>query len=128
MTREKGDHQFPKAAQPPTCSQAAKVFGSTTARNIQDLIPTRRSLLSRLRSWGDQESWHDFFATYWRLIYEVALKSGLSEVEAEEVVQETVISVAKKMPGFKYDPAIGSFKGWLLQITRRRIADGFTVP
>jgi len=95
----------------------------TTARNIQDLIPTRRSLLSRLRSWDDQESWHDFFATYWRLIYEVALKSGLSEVEAQEVVQETVISAAKKMPGFKYDPAIGSFKGWLLLITRRRIAD-----
>jgi RNA polymerase sigma-70 factor (ECF subfamily) len=27
------------------------------------------------------------------------------------------------MPGFKYDPAIGSFKGWLQQITRRRVVD-----
>jgi RNA polymerase sigma-70 factor (ECF subfamily) len=32
---------------------------------------------------------------------------------------------AKKMPGFRYDPAIGSFKGWLLQIARRRIVDQF---
>ena len=27
------------------------------------------------------------------------------------------------MPRFKYDPALGSFKSWLLLITRRRIAD-----
>ncbi len=92
-------------------------------REIPDLIPTRRSLLSRLREWDDQESWQDFFNTYWRLIYEVALKARLSETEAQEVVQETVISVAKQMPGFRYDPARGRFKGWLLQITRRRIAD-----
>jgi RNA polymerase sigma-70 factor (ECF subfamily) len=88
-----------------------------------DLIPTRRSLLSRLRDVGDQESWGDFFETYWRLIYQVALKARLNETEAEEVVQETVISVAKEMPSFRYDPARGKFKGWLLQITRRRIAD-----
>jgi len=37
------------------------------------------------------------------------------------VVQDTVLSVAKKMHGFIYDPAIGSFKGWLLQLTRWRI-------
>jgi RNA polymerase sigma factor (sigma-70 family) len=88
-----------------------------------DLIPTRRSLLSRLSDLGDQESWSDFFHSYWRLIYEVALKAGLSDAEAQEVVQETVISVAKQMPGFRYDPARGKFKGWLLQITRRRIVD-----
>jgi DNA-directed RNA polymerase specialized sigma24 family protein len=32
-----------------------------------------------------------------------------------------VLSVAKKMRVFKYDPALGSFKGWLLQLTRWRI-------
>ncbi|MEW6302976.1 MAG: sigma-70 family RNA polymerase sigma factor [Verrucomicrobiota bacterium] len=88
-----------------------------------EFIPTRRTLLSRLKDWDDQESWRDFFNTYWRLIYSVARKSGLSDAEAQEVVQETVISVAKKMGDFKYDPARGSFKGWLLQLTRWRIAD-----
>ena len=88
-----------------------------------DLIPTRQSLLSRLKDWDDQESWQDFFNAYWRLIYQVALKARLNDTEAQEVVQETVISVAKEMPGFRYDPARGRFKGWLLQITRRRIAD-----
>jgi len=86
-------------------------------------IPTRRSLLTRLKDWDDQESWKDFFNTYWKLIYGVAVKSGLSESEAQDVVQETVVSVAKKMHEFKYDPAAGSFKSWLLLITRRRITD-----
>ena len=56
-------------------------------------------------------------------MYTAALKSGLNETEAQEVVQETVIAVAKKMHAFKYDPAVGSFKSWLLHITRCRIAD-----
>jgi RNA polymerase sigma factor (sigma-70 family) len=88
-----------------------------------EFLPTRQSLLSRLKDWDDQESWRDFFNTYWKLIYGVALKAGLSESEAQEVVQETVLSVAKKMKEFKYDPALGSFKGWLLQLTRWRITD-----
>ena len=90
-----------------------------------EFIPTRASLLSRLKDWDDHQSWRDFFNTYWKLIYGVARKSGLSDAEAQDVVQEAVLSVAKKMNDFKYDPAVGSFKGWLLLVTRRRIADQF---
>ena len=49
----------------------------------------------------------------------------MTEAEAQDVVQETVIAVAKKMGEFKTDPAFGSFKSWLLVITRRRISDQF---
>jgi RNA polymerase sigma-70 factor (ECF subfamily) len=87
-----------------------------------ETIPTRRSLLIRLRSWDDQQSWRDFFDTYWKLIYRAAIKVGLSDAEAQDVVQETVIAVAKKMENFKYDPAVDSFKGWLLYLTRKQIA------
>ena len=88
-------------------------------------IRTRRSLLSRLKYWDDQESWRDFFDTYGKLIYGLARKSGLNDAEAQDAVHETFMAVAKEMPGFKYDPAIGSFKGWLLEVARRRIANQF---
>ena len=88
-----------------------------------DLAPTRRSLLTRLKDWDNQDSWREFFNTYWRLIYSFANKSGLNDYESQEVVQETLISVAAELKGFKYDPARGSFKSWLLLITRRRVAD-----
>jgi len=93
--------------------------------NPDDTIPTRQSLLERLKNWEDQTGWQDFFHTYWKLIYGVARQAGLTDAEAQDVVQETVISVAKKMGAFKTDPAFGSFKSWLLQITRRRIVDQF---
>src|SRR5262245_28760913 len=89
----------------------------------QELIPTRDSLLNRLKDRDDDVSWRDFFNTYWRLVYGVALKSGLSEQEAQEVVQETVITVARRIPEFKYDPSVCSFKTWLLNLTRWRIID-----
>ena len=90
-----------------------------------DSIPTRESLLARLRDWGDQESWREFFDTYWRLIHAAALKAGLVEVEAQEVVQEVMIAAAKKMPKFSYDPGKDSLKGWLLAVTRWKVADQF---
>jgi RNA polymerase sigma-70 factor (ECF subfamily) len=52
-------------------------------------------------------------------------KSGLTEAESQDVVQETMVAVAKRMPSFNYDPALGSFKYWLLQLTRWRVADQF---
>ena len=88
-----------------------------------DPIRTRYSQLARLKDWGDQTSWQEFFDTYWRLIYNVAVKAGLTDIEAQEVVQETVIAVAKKIGEFKADPAHGSFGAWLMQMTRWRISD-----
>ena len=95
------------------------------ARPADDLIQTRWSLINRLKDWDDRATWQEFFDIYGRLVYSVALKAGLTEVEAQEVVQETLISVAKQMPKFRAGPEHGSFKGWLLHLTRRRIADQF---
>jgi DNA-directed RNA polymerase specialized sigma24 family protein len=81
-----------------------------------EFIPTRRSLLRGLKNWEDQESWRTFFDTYGRLLYRVAAKAGLTDAEAQDAVQETVIVVARKIPGFKYNPALGSFKSWLMLI------------
>src|SRR5260370_38462558 len=75
-----------------------------------ELIPTRWTLIKRLKHWDDHESWREFFDLYWKLIYGGALKSGLTPTEAQEAAQETVISVCTNMAGFQADPAPGSFK------------------
>jgi RNA polymerase sigma factor (sigma-70 family) len=95
------------------------------ATDQEEIIPTRASLLERLKNWDDSASWKDFFHTYWKLIYGVARKAGLSDAEAQDVVQETIIAVAQKMPQFAYDPEIGSFKSWLMRLTEWRITDQF---
>lgn len=93
------------------------------SRQPDDMASTRWSLIGRLKNWDDQESWRKFFDTYWRLIYSVAVRSGLSDAEAQDAVQETIISVCKGIIAFKADPALGSFKSWLLTLARCRITD-----
>lgn len=85
------------------------------------LQATRESLIGGLPDWEDRARWQEFFDTYWRLIYGVARKSGLSDAEAHDVVQETVLSVARTIG--RYDRKAGSFKSWLMQLTRWRIID-----
>lgn len=89
----------------------------------QDSMATRRSLLTRLKDWGDRAGWREFFDTYWQLIYSVAKRSGMREEDAHELVQDVMVSVANQMPDFRYDRAKGSFRGFLMRIVHRRIAD-----
>lgn len=94
-------------------------------RPLYDPDVTRASLLIRLRNLGDNASWQEFFDIYSDLVYGVARQAGLGDSEAQDVVQETFKAMAQQMPAFRYDPKLGSFKAWLLQMTRWRIADQF---
>jgi RNA polymerase sigma factor (sigma-70 family) len=88
-----------------------------------DSLATRASLLERLKDLEDQDGWREFYQTYRKLIFSFALQHGLTGTEAEEVVQETVITVARNLPEFRYDPQRCAFKTWLLNLTLWRIQD-----
>lgn len=89
---------------------------------------TRYELIRRLQKEDNSEAWREFYGVYRNLVLSVALKSSLSPEDAEEVVQETFVSVSQKLGEFKADPAAGSFKSWLLQKARwlilNKIAQG----
>ena len=93
----------------------------SSSRKAERPDVTRESLIGRLVNLDDRQRWQEFFDTYWRLIYGVARKAGLNDAEAQDVVQETVIAVAKNIT--KYERQAGSFKSWMLQVTRWRIVD-----
>ena len=93
------------------------------SRRCDELVPTRASLLERLRDLSDHDSWHEFFNIYWKLLCGAAIKAGLTEQEAKEVAQETMLGVARRMKTFRYEPKACSFKGWLMHVTQRRIID-----
>jgi RNA polymerase sigma factor (sigma-70 family) len=98
-------------------------FSSASQR--PEFIPTRDTLLSRLKDMDDEQSWRRFFDTYWKFIYSVAIKAGLKDCEAQEAVQETIISVARHIQTFRYDPKICTFKTWLMRVTKSRISNQF---
>lgn len=81
---------------------------------------TRTSLVERLRGVCDQASWQEFYDQYQLLIYHVARRAGLSEEDAEDCVQETILKVVEKLPSFRREHP-GSFRGWLCTVTRMQV-------
>jgi RNA polymerase sigma-70 factor (ECF subfamily) len=70
---------------------------------------------------GDEERWRQFNEIYGPIIRGFALKAGLTETEADEVMQETCIGLAKNVGEFHYDPAKCRFKTWLLNLASWRV-------
>jgi RNA polymerase sigma factor (sigma-70 family) len=88
-------------------------------------IQTRPSLLNRLKSGDDTEGWQEFYRIYGKLARDFAIQAGLTDTEADEVVQETAIAMARHLPEYRYDPKVCRFKTWLLNLTSWRIKDQF---
>ena len=97
---------------------------TTTA--INNWAKTRRTLLDRLRRTStDEACWHEFFDAYSKLIFSVARKSGLSHVDSEDIVQATVLKIAKYIDRFEFNPARGKFRNWVCMITKQQIANHY---
>jgi RNA polymerase sigma-70 factor (ECF subfamily) len=94
-------------------------------RETESSLATRPSLLARLKDWSHQTAWREFDQDYRPLIRNVARKAGLNDAEADEVTQETLIAVAKNIGEFEHAGNRGSFRAWLCQQARWRIADQF---
>ena len=86
---------------------------------------TRPSLVAGLQA-GDEDRWQEFFRLYGPVIRGFALKAGLTETEADEVVQETCIGVARNVGEYRYDPAKCRFKTWLLNLASWRVKNQYT--
>ena len=83
-----------------------------------DPMPTRPSLLLRIRDVGDRLAWEQFVALYTPLIYRFLRRRGLQDADAADVTQEVLRVVAAKARCLEYDPAVGSFRSWLFTVTR----------
>src|SRR6266404_5907705 len=95
----------------------------TMADDEHSSIQTRPSLLDRLKTGDDTESWQEFYRIYGKLVRDFAIQAGLNDTDADEVVQETAIAMARHLPEFRYDPKVCRFKTWLLNQASWRIKD-----
>ncbi len=78
-----------------------------------------------MRDWNDSASWEEFHRLYRALVYGRARRAGLSHADAEDVAQDVFKRVAETIRDFDTSPERGSFRGWLMKLTRWRIADKF---
>jgi RNA polymerase sigma factor (sigma-70 family) len=87
-----------------------------------DALLTRASLLARLVDPEDRAAWQQFVELYGRLVYAFARKRGLQDADAADLTQEVFLSLAGGAGRWHYDARLGSFRGWLYGITRKKIA------
>jgi RNA polymerase sigma-70 factor (ECF subfamily) len=74
---------------------------------------TSPTLLGRLhRNPADPTAWDEFVGRYGRKIYLWCRGWGLQDADAEDVTQNILLEIARKMRTFTYDPS-RAFRGWL---------------
>jgi|SRR5581483_560333 len=83
---------------------------------------THGSLLLRVRDSADGPAWAQFVQIYAPLIYGFARKKGLQDADAADLTQDVLTACARALRGLEYDPARGSFRGWLFTAVRRQLA------
>jgi RNA polymerase sigma factor (sigma-70 family) len=87
------------------------------------LPATSRTLLARLRNDPSNEAaWDEFVEHYGRHIYRWCRHWGLQDADAEDVAQEILLKLARKLRDFVYDPK-SSFRGWLKTVAHHTWLD-----
>ena len=82
---------------------------------------TRLSLLNQIKDGANAEAWREFVRQYGPVVYGFARKKGLQDADAADITQEVLRSVSRYIGRMEYDPARGTFRGWLYTVTRNKI-------
>jgi RNA polymerase sigma-70 factor (ECF subfamily) len=88
------------------------------------LLPTTRvTLLTQLRQDPpDQAGWDEFVERYGRHIYRWCRQWKLQDADAEDVTQDILVTLTRKLRAFAYDPS-RSFRGWLKTVAHHAWRD-----
>ena len=92
---------------------------------MNDIRTTRQTLIQRLKNTDNEDAWKEFYDFYWQSITGWARRFGCSPAKADDVFQETMVCLLRKISSFEYDPSRGSFRSYLKTIVKGRCYDLF---
>jgi len=79
--------------------------------------------LRRVKDYADRTAWSEFHKLYAPLIYRYVRARGLPRDAAEEVRDQCLEIVTRKIPDFSYSKSKGGFKNWLCTVANSKLVD-----
>ncbi len=79
---------------------------------------TRDSLLIRLNRADDNAAWEEFVALYRPVIVRLAMSRGLQHSDADDLAQQVLVSVSRKIPEWQSNDRRAQFRTWLSKVVR----------
>lgn len=87
------------------------------------MTSTSLTLLQRVRRREDRDAWERFVVLYTPLLLRWVQRSGLSEEDAVDLVQDVFATLLVELPRFEYDAHRGPFRAWLKTVTLNQCRD-----
>ncbi|MBN1854834.1 MAG: sigma-70 family RNA polymerase sigma factor [Pirellulales bacterium] len=85
------------------------------------MAETSLSLLDRLHTGTDSNSWQQLAQIYTPLLQSWLRRYGLESNDADDIIQEVLVVVFKELPLFQHSGRQGAFRSWLRTILANRL-------
>ena len=85
------------------------------------MITTPLSLLERLRTDRNDDSWRRFVAIYDSWLERIMRKAGIAETDVDDLRQEVLAVVFQELPRFEHNGRPGAFRSWMRSIVMHRV-------
>ena len=105
---------------------AGEVCLSSWEARVNDFPETRESLLVQVRSPANREAWEQFVHLYRPVVYRLARRRGMQDADAQDLVQQVLISVAAAIPAWEKSSESVRFRHWLARVVRNAILNGLS--
>jgi RNA polymerase sigma-70 factor (ECF subfamily) len=90
-------------------------------------VPTSLSLLERLVD-GDAQAWRRLVALYEPLLRAWLRRAPLQPADRDDLVQQVLVVLVRKLPAFRHNGRPGAFRAWLRGITLNVLRDFYRRP
>ena len=87
---------------------------------------TNYSLIARVKDLGDGASWAEFLGIYQPVVFRMARRRGLQDADAQDVMQQVFLSIARSIEGWTAAEDQPPFRAWLTTIARNAITKSLT--
>ncbi|MBS0265254.1 MAG: sigma-70 family RNA polymerase sigma factor [Planctomycetes bacterium] len=93
---------------------------------MPELPDTRQTLLAKVGDSSNPEAWREFTAIYRPAVYRLARRRGLQDADADDLAQQVLLVISRKIADWRPTSPQGAFRRWLATIARHAIINALT--